>query len=82
MECFTTLINIFPNPAQQQVTVEENDKFRSVQVLNATGKLLRDVKINNQYQVNIKLAGLVNGIYLLGWVNDKEIQIIKLIIRK
>jgi hypothetical protein len=76
------IIGIYPNPAQQQVTVEGIDNFSSVQVFDVTGKLMRDIKTHNQYQANINLIGLVNGVYLLRLANDKETQIIKLIISK
>jgi hypothetical protein len=75
-------IKIFPNPAQTHVTVEGIDSFSNIQVLDITGKLLRDLKTYNQYQVNINLSRFVNGVYLLRFVNNKESQIIKLIIGK
>jgi hypothetical protein len=76
------MIKIFPNPAQQQVTVEGIDKFSQVQLLDATGKIVKSVNTNNQYQYNINLTGLANGVYLLRLTNDQETQFIKLIIRK
>jgi hypothetical protein len=74
------IIKIYPNPAQQQVTVEGIENYSRLQVLDATGKLLKDVFTNGQFQVGIELAGLKSGIYLLRMINEKESHTVKLII--
>jgi Concanavalin A-like lectin/glucanases superfamily/Secretion system C-terminal sorting domain len=74
------IIKIYPNPAQQQVTVEGLDNYNRVQVLDATGKLIKEQLTNGQYQLNINLNGLKGGMYLLRIVNEKETQTVKLII--
>lgn len=74
------IIKVYPNPAQQQVTVEGIDNYNRVQVLDATGKLVKEQYSNGQYQVSINLNGLKSGIYLLRLANEKESQTFKLII--
>ncbi len=75
------IIKVYPNPAQRQVTVEGIENFSKLQILDATGKLLKEQNINKQYQVSINLNELTSGLYLLRLVNEKEIQIIKLVIK-
>jgi len=75
-------IKLFPNPAQQQVTLEGINNYSRVQVLDITGKILKEVETHYQYHGNINLAGLANGIYLLRLVKAKETRIVKLVISK
>ena len=75
------MLNILPNPVQHQVTVEGIDNFSRLQLLDAAGKLVNEMNTNKQYQVNINLTGMTNGIYLLQLINDRETQVIKLIVR-
>lgn len=74
------IIKVYPNPAQQQVTVEGIDNYSKLQILDAAGKLVKDIYTNGQYLMNIDLGGLKNGIYLLRMVNVKESQSVKLVI--
>jgi len=76
------MIQVFPNPAKQQVTVEGIFDYSYLQILDAAGKQVKTLKTYNQNQVNIDLTGLGNGIYLIRLLNDKETQTIKLIINK
>ncbi len=74
------IIKLYPNPAQRQVTVEGIENFNKLQVISATGKLMREVYTNGQYQVNMNLEGFKGGIYLLRMINEKESQTVKLVI--
>jgi len=76
------IIKVYPNPAQQQVTVEGIENYSRLQVVDAAGKVLKDIYTNGHYLVNINLEGLKNGVYLLRMVNEKASQTIKLVISK
>ncbi|MBK8496102.1 MAG: T9SS type A sorting domain-containing protein [Chitinophagaceae bacterium] len=68
------------NPALQQVIAEGITEFSRVQVVDGTGRLLRDIVNNGQYQVTIKLGGLLNGFYFIRLFSEKETKTIKLAI--
>ncbi|MGB3153622.1 MAG: LamG-like jellyroll fold domain-containing protein [Chitinophagaceae bacterium] len=74
------IIKVYPKPAQQQLTVEGIESYSKLQLLDAAGKLLKEVYINGAYQININLNGFKSGIYLLRMINEKESQTVKLII--
>ncbi len=74
------LIKVYPNPALDQVTIEGIENFSRVQVLDGTGKLLRDISNKQQYQLNIDLSGIKNGFYIIRLMNEKESQTLKLVI--
>ncbi|MGB3007909.1 MAG: LamG-like jellyroll fold domain-containing protein, partial [Chitinophagaceae bacterium] len=76
------LIKVYPNPAQQQVTVEGAENYNRIQLLNASGIVVKERINNKQYQLSIDLSGLKNGMYILRLVNDDEAKTIKLFISK
>ena len=73
-------IKVYPNPAKQQVTIEGIDNYKKIQVLEISGKLVKEQYINGQYQVNINLDGFNSGLYLLRMVNENGSESIKLVI--
>ena len=59
--CFT----IYPNPANEMVTIRSGDPFQQVEVLSLSGKRLFLSGEESQNIKNISLAHLPRGIYLL-----------------
>ena len=49
-------------------------------MVDAMGKLIKDRENKGQYQLQINLEGVRNGMYLLRLMNEKEVQTVKLII--
>lgn len=74
------LIKLYPNPAQQQVTIEGVDQYSRVQLLDATGKTVKEQLNNSHYLLNMSLNGLKSGMYLLRLINGKDNTTIKLMI--
>ncbi len=76
------IIKVYPNPAQQQVTIEGIDCYNRLQLIDITGKRLNDIIINKQYQININLDNYLNGFYFIRLMNEKETKTIKLTLSK
>jgi hypothetical protein len=74
------IIKVYPNPAQNQITIEGVDQYSRVQLLDAAGKLVKEQLNNGQYLLNMSLDGLKNGMYLLRLINGKDNTTIKLMI--
>lgn len=74
------VIKVYPNPAQQIVTIEGADQYNRIQLFDAGGRIVREQLKNSQYLLNMSLNGLKSGIYLLRLSNNKESQTLKLVI--
>lgn len=80
-------VNVFPNPAMTQVTLELNTKHMpnqgqaiTVQLLDMQQKVHQVLSVNNTSQVeqlSINLDNLPNGIYLLKIDNGKAVSYMK-----
>jgi hypothetical protein len=76
------IIKVYPNPAQQHVTIEGIDGYNRIQLIDITGKRLNDIILNKQYQININLDSYLNGLYFIMLMNEKETKTIKLTLSK
>ena len=74
------MVKVYPNPAQRQITIEGVEPYNRIQLVDAMGKLIKDRENKGQYQLQINLEGVRNGMYLLRLMNEKEVQTVKLII--
>jgi hypothetical protein len=76
----TKVIEIYPNPTQNQVTVKNKDA-KKLQLFDVQGKLLQSVTVNNANQ-NINLSSYAPGTYYMQVTlsNDKIVseRVIKL----
>jgi len=81
----TSKIAIFPNPANDMVTINMNDlsnEIAEIKIFNVIGTLVKsEILIQNQQQINI--GNLSNGIYMLefkakGWSEKQKLIINKL----
>jgi hypothetical protein len=74
------VIEIYPNPTQNQVTVKNKDA-KKLQLFDVQGKLLQSVTVNNTIQ-NINLSSYAPGTYYIQVTlsNDKIVseRVIKL----
>lgn len=62
-------INIYPNPAQNFVTVSSENKLKSISIYNSLGtKIKKELINNNEFTVNT--SSIANGIYLIKIILD------------
>lgn len=60
----SSVLRIYPNPANDQVNVISNSTIESVAVVSITGQLLQKLVVNNTF-VNINTAALKAGMYFI-----------------
>lgn len=72
-------IQIYPNPANDQLTVDCSEKIEQLQIYNTSGQLQMNCSQMNTYQLKIDLSQLSSGLYLIR-VNDNSVK--KLLIQK
>jgi PKD repeat protein len=63
-------VNIFPNPAQDELTINNLPQGTTVEVLDLTGRLLKRVQTGNT-ELRMNVGGLSAGVHLLRFT-DKD----------
>ena len=58
-------LTIYPNPAANELTIENSSNLVRYEVLNAVGQSVRTIVTNGQYNLTVDLSGLGRGMYLL-----------------
>jgi hypothetical protein len=74
------LVKVYPNPAQREVTLEGINEVNTVQLLDASGRKLKEQLNKGQFSMQVDLTGLKNGIYLLRLIKGKDTETVKLVI--
>jgi hypothetical protein len=60
---FTT--NIYPNPAKNNITIENNNfVISNIELYNITGQLVKTENVNSM-SINMNISDLKTGIYIL-----------------
>ncbi len=74
------LIELYPNPTNNIVTLNFG-KLKDVEtfIVDVTGKIVLEVKNNNQQQINLDLSNINIGLYFVKFRKDNIISVIKLI---
>lgn len=76
-------ISVYPNPAQEGVTLsglDEEQRYQ-VHVLTFKGQLLHTLSLEQQTSAKLPLAGLAKGRYFLRIESEKEVQLTSLLIQ-
>ena len=68
----STILNIFPNPTTNQLTITTTDKITSVAITNLIGQTLYNQQYNSP-QVQVDVATLPTGMYLVR-INGSEVR--------
>lgn len=68
--------NLFPNPAQNSLTIESTEQIKSFIITNPQGKVVKNQILNsNQMNFEVPLHHLSNGMYLI-YVTDSNGKVI------
>lgn len=73
-EDISNYISIYPNPAQNQVTIDcQEQKIKDVEVINIIGKVLKRIEIHDDSHFIVGISDLPAGIYLLKFTTDEGV---------
>ncbi|MBI9064358.1 MAG: T9SS type A sorting domain-containing protein [Marinilabiliaceae bacterium] len=72
---------IYPNPVNDIFYIKNNDKGLNIKVLNNSGEVLFEQKINNQCEI-IDVSGLKSGLYMMQLIDVDENVMIRKFIKK
>lgn len=59
------IFEIFPNPAQDIITITSKEKIRTVQFYSVDGKLIKALSLNESKSIVIAIGDIPKGIYLI-----------------
>jgi hypothetical protein len=79
------LINIYPNPAKDFVTVDLSkytDKVNAIHIINIQGQQISFTKVTNEKYLRLELQGLSDGVYFIQIRSEQGILSKKIIISK
>lgn len=73
-----TKIAIYPNPFNEFINIEANNKVKSIEVKNIIGQIIYSANTTNSF-IRINMINFESGVYLLNIKTDKEVITKKLI---
>ncbi|HAP01199.1 MAG TPA: hypothetical protein DCQ93_04665 [Bacteroidetes bacterium] len=72
-------VKLIPNPANDKLLIWMNEKFDSYSVMDVTGKIVLEGKIENEKTQTLNISNLAKGIYMLRLNNDDSYTNMKFI---
>lgn len=73
-------VNIFPNPAEDKVSINSTEPIRQIELINYTGQTVL-LKQMNDKEVTLNVNGLKPGIYIAQVKTEKGIEIKKIVLK-
>lgn len=58
-------INLFPNPASSDITINSDQEFETIEIYNPLSQLVYSTKVNKTSSLQLNVSGLSNGIYFV-----------------
>lgn len=74
-EISTFEIEMFPNPSKDLVTVKANAALMQIEVVNTLGQLVIREQVNAANKVDINIASLPAGLYLVKVKSATEVTV-------
>jgi len=72
-------IKIYPNPASGTITVENPEAIKKISLIDATGKVLEEILVNDLKQVSMDLSSRPMGLYTLKIVTASQTKMEQII---
>ena len=85
VESKTFISRIYPNPSDGKLIIELIDNYNidKLEFIDFSGKIITPNKVEkNQNILDINVSNLIEGIYILEIVSDKEVNKIKILISR
>ena len=72
-------IRIYPNPAQDYLNIEvEQEEITSLRLLDITGKLVRDMDVE---QTQFYMGDYARGMYFIELANEERRSLVKIVLK-
>jgi hypothetical protein len=74
-----TNFNLYPNPAGDQLTVDNIDGVNKIEVFNVMGEVVKSINNLSTAAVTIRTSDLTSGVYFITLYNENDVQTTKFI---
>jgi hypothetical protein len=64
-------VTIYPNPVQNQLSIDNTFEIRQLRIVNILGQIVRDIVVDSQMFMTIDVSDLKEGVYVLSIYGDK-----------
>jgi hypothetical protein len=71
-------LDIYPNPAQDQLTIQHSTAMNRVQIFDIYGKLLQSEELDGT-STSLNVSGLSSGTYIVRITDDQNVVVRKFI---
>ena len=75
-----SITRVFPNPADDIVTIEGLDEAKKIEIKDITGKVIKVINSVNKTKVSVNISEFEHGIYFMSIHKEKGTEITKLLI--
>lgn len=73
-------LDIYPNPVQDQLTIQHSAAMNNIQIFDVYGKLLQSEEVDGS-SISLNVSGLASGTYLIRITDDQNVMVRKFIKR-
>jgi ligand-binding sensor domain-containing protein len=73
-----TSVNVYPNPTDQQLTIDYSASVQTLSIVNLIGQTLKVLEINASGQLQVDVSELPKGVYFLRANNHQMTKFVKL----
>jgi hypothetical protein len=74
------IIDIYPNPVEENITVSSNELISSYEITDSQGKIIDELSLNTpSSEVNVNVNNLPKGIYFIRVTKGSKIGLAKFI---
>ncbi|MBV5312890.1 MAG: T9SS type A sorting domain-containing protein [Prolixibacteraceae bacterium] len=70
---------VYPNPAGNQLFIQAGEPVKTIELHTLSGQVISHQPCNQQTNINLSLAGLNNGVYLLRIETKNGFQTFKVV---
>lgn len=78
-ESFAGKIDIFPNPAKNNISIVNTAGYKALEIIDKNGKILKLIVVTGTDRQDISLTDLPSGIYFIRLISDKRITVRQII---
>lgn len=73
-------VTLYPNPAKNHITIESRVNLNKIEILDLTGKFVREIKVSSSLAQTIDITDLNSGVYFVRYSNETETKTQKIIV--
>ena len=71
-------VQVYPNPAANQLTISSDETIQDVKIFNVSGQLVQNIKMNSKTST-VNVSALKSGVYIAQIQTEKGIQTVKVL---